>query len=195
MATSDSLPSVELYVRSLAPNGAIRSQNRRIQRLERLREQGYIRDVDIHVVGRGVVHESCCLETSTGRLLGDRLSTITDWAGINDAEIPGVETTTVSASPLQPTSYTITTVPRNLCLEFQSGRLQCVSPATVDETHFSVDAHFDAIEGSAIETATIRHDSTPVEVQRSGESLSGKSVHLDPDEEFVSATIGPDDNH
>lgn len=166
MTITNTPPTVELYVRSLAPNGALRSQVERIQRLEELVEAGRIEDFDVRVVGRGVVHEACCTLTPTGQLLGDRLADVRAWVTENDATMPGVETTSVSESPLTDAAYTVTTIPENMLVEYQNDRILVISPATLGDTHFSVDDHLDALEGADDDLVALRNDCLPI--KRSG---------------------------
>lgn len=138
---------VELYVRSLAPSGCVESQMETIQRLERLQERGDIDEFDIQVVGRGIVHDTCCALTPTGKLLLDRMAVIDKWAQVNDADVPGISTRTVTESPVRDRAYTLTTVPQCLLLEYHEDKLQRLSPSTIGEDHYSVEDHLDSLEG------------------------------------------------
>lgn len=154
--TRQQIPTrAELYVRSLAPNGNVESQVETIERLERLEERDVLSSCSVHVVGRGIVHETCCALTPTGRLLLDRLSVIEQWAERNSADLPGIETRTVSGS-IQPTEpYTVTTLPSALLLEYDGDQLTRVSPATVDGVHHCVRDHLDALEAGGDRPETV----------------------------------------
>lgn len=150
-------PTVELYVRSLAPNGTPSTEIETIDRLRSLADRGRIGDYSIRVVGRGLVHADCCLSTETGKLLQDRLAAIDRWTVANDAAVPGITTVTVERSPVHEHEYTMTKLPHCLLLEYDDQDLAFVSPATLDDGHWAVSDHLDAIERAPTDP-TIRGD-------------------------------------
>lgn len=158
-------PTVALYLRSLAPNGSPTTQVQLIQRLERMVSEGTIEDFTVDVVGRGILHEHCCMTTEVGKRLLDRLAAVDKWAKANDASLPGISTTTVEPSPLREQSYTMTTIPQCLLVEFGDHQIEYVSPTSIDGDHQSVSDHLDEIESRATDSTRSHARSTPVPIE------------------------------
>lgn len=60
-------PRVELYLRSLAPETARAEQDRIVERLRRLEEEGRVRALDVHVCGRCLCSSTAAAETDPGQ--------------------------------------------------------------------------------------------------------------------------------
>lgn len=164
MTGQSALPTIALYVRSLAPDGSIAQPLDLIHRLESLVATERIQGFSVHVVGRGIMHEQACLNTEVGQRLVEQLINLDRWAERNDASVPGIRTRKVEPSPLRDMEYTVTSIPEALVLEYNDTQLQWVSPVSVRGTHYSVWDHLDVLAQQDTNMASIRSERTPVSV-------------------------------
>jgi hypothetical protein len=170
-----------LYVRSLVATGSQEAQLRVLQQLHRLTDSGVFEGFSVHVVGTGLVHEDCSLQTEPGQRLLERLQAAERWQAANDVTVSGIETTTVTPSPLHERSYTVTKVPHCMLFEYEGEQLRFVCPSVVDEEVMSLPEYLDAVETRGGRPPTL--DLTPVDVTFRGDEsppAEGGSTSTDP---------------
>jgi hypothetical protein len=144
MAHRRDQPTLELLVRSLAPQSQFADQEAILARLETLSEMGAIDDYTVHVVGDGVVPGSRVAHTETGQLLLHRLLVLDRWTDRNDlslAATAAVDSRAATSGNLP----AITVTPATL-LEYRGTRLRFASPIGQGDRTCSIRQHLDAID-------------------------------------------------
>jgi len=108
---------LEVYLRSLAPCGAIEYQERILRRASDLAASRAVAGVAVYVWSDGVAPGSAAAETPAGRAVLDRVAAVHEWAERTEASVaPFFETQAVHSA----------------LAEFRGGRLAFVSPCLVD---------------------------------------------------------------
>jgi len=86
--SNTSKPHIELYVRSLVPDGAHTRQEAVIERLEALEREDQIEDFSVIVWGKQVSRESAAAHTEEGKYILNRVAEFKQWALSNNVS-PG----------------------------------------------------------------------------------------------------------
>lgn len=84
---TDTEPYIELYVRSLLPDGAGKRQDAVIDQLAALEREDEIAGYDIIVWGKQVAPESAAANTDEGRYLLNRIAEFKQWALSNNVSL------------------------------------------------------------------------------------------------------------
>lgn len=79
MTSRSQVVRVELFVRSLAPNGTRASQESVVERLQRLAAAGAV-ELSVHVTGGRVCPNTAVASTETGQFLLDSIDSFEMWA-------------------------------------------------------------------------------------------------------------------
>ena len=146
-------PHIELYVRSLVPNGAHERQEAVIERLETLDQHDDIADFSVIVWGKQVARESAAAHTEEGKYILNRVAEFKQWALSNNVSLESFYQTTEIESELTD-DYSAMVLPVMGLAEYHGGELQHVAPCTKgDVVHTIMDRleRLEAGEPSAIE--------------------------------------------
>lgn len=125
---TDAAPRLELYVRSLAPTDARESQERVVERIQRLAEHDRIAGFEVVLCGDCVCPTAATADTEPGSRLLSRYDTFESWADEHDSELVGFEHKDVR-SLLTDSNVTGIVYPRMTLAEFRNGALTYVAPS------------------------------------------------------------------
>jgi hypothetical protein len=125
----ESPPRVELYVRSLEPSEARDEQERVIERLRELDDEGRIRAAETVLCGECVCPMSAGSDGDIGSHLLRRYEAFKDWATNHGRTLAGFEERHTE-SVLTGTTLTELVFPRLTLAEYRDGRLSYVAPST-----------------------------------------------------------------
>ena len=123
-------PHIELYVRSLLPNGAHERQEAVIERLERLSREDHVADFSVIVWGKQVARDSAAAHTEEGQYILNRVAEFKQWALSNNVSLESFYQTTTVDNEVTEDSYTAITLPVMGLAEYHTGELQHVAPCT-----------------------------------------------------------------
>ncbi|WP_336337918.1 HTH domain-containing protein [Haloarcula brevis] len=130
----DSTPTpvrVELFVRSLCPEGATRHQNYVLDRLQALEEAGAIEDLSVLIWGNRI-EPDIARRTPEGRRLLARLSRFRKWARDADASLDAFDWGHPVTNVASDESLSVITLPTLALAEYVDDDLQHVAPCTRD---------------------------------------------------------------
>ncbi|ACV47888.1 MULTISPECIES: HTH domain-containing protein [Halomicrobium] len=122
-------PHIELYVRSLVPDGAHERQAAVIERLETLDQNDAIEDFSVIVWGKQVSRESAAAHTEEGRYILNRVAEFKQWALSNNVSLESFYQTTEISSEITD-DYSAMILPVMGLAEYAGGELQHVAPCT-----------------------------------------------------------------
>jgi len=149
-------PHIELYVRSLMPDGAHERQEAVIDRLETLDQEGKIEDFSVIVWGKQVSRESVAAHTEEGKYILNRVAEFKQWALSNNVSLSSFYQTTEIQSELTD-NYSAMVLPVMGLAEYGDGELQHVAPCTSDDVVHTIMDRLDRLEAGeppAIEQET-----------------------------------------
>ncbi|EMA44778.1 hypothetical protein C449_08974 [Halococcus saccharolyticus DSM 5350] len=130
--------TAELFVRSLAPTGAHPQQERVLDRIEALQQEGQIASASVTVWGNGIAPESATARTETGQVILETVAEFTRWASRNDRSFPSAFDERERTSMIDGDHRTMIPFP-TMCLAIRDGdELQCVAPCSGDGLTHSV---------------------------------------------------------
>jgi hypothetical protein len=138
----ESPPRVEVYLRSLAPTDIRDTQEKIVDRLRTLDDEGQIKGVDYTLCGECVCPSLQTAETDIAKLLLRRFESFEEWADNNDRELVGFEQRDTE-SLLTGTSVTGIVFPRLTLAEFRDGELTFVAPSANGTEQTSVTDRLD----------------------------------------------------
>ena len=144
---------IELYVRSLLPDGAYGRQEAVIERLDRLDADDEIEGFSVIVWGKQIARDSAGAHTEEGRYILNRVAEFKQWALSNNVSLESFYQTTEIESELTD-DYSAMVLPVMGLAEYHGGELQHVAPCTKgDVVHTIMDRleRLEAGEPSAIE--------------------------------------------
>lgn len=171
-------PRVELFVRTLAPTGAMGRQEAVVERLLALERRGGIAAVELTVWGSAVTLDSSCASVGSGVAVARRVRRFRRWARDRDVSLePALATRTVDSS-ITGESYERVSLPR-LCLAVYEGAdLLAVYPHRRGDETRSLGDGIAALEAAADTPSTRDLASVGVsdaekrrEVERDGDGL------------------------
>jgi hypothetical protein len=141
--THPETPRLELYVRSLHPDGAHERQEAAIETLERLDEDDRIADFSVVVWGKQVAPETAASRTREGEFMLNRIAEFKQWALSNGVSLESFYQERRVDSPVSEDPHTVVTLPVMGLAEYRDGELEHVAPCT---------------DGDAVHTVTDRLD-------------------------------------
>lgn len=147
-------PQIELYVRSLMPDGAHERQEAVIERLDSLEQEGVIEDFSVIVWGKQISRDSAAAHTEEGVYILNRVAEFKQWALSNNVSLESFYQTTEIASEITGEEYSTIVLPIMGLAEYQDGELTHVAPCTKgDVVHTIMDRleRLEAGEPPAIE--------------------------------------------
>lgn len=150
MTVTDTL-QVELFVRSLSPDGALCSQEAVVDRLADLEASGRIGSFSVRVWGDRLPRGDAAPRTDAGAYVADRLEEFRTWARRTDRSLePGFEVREVGATLVDECEPRTVTVPPMMTLAAYRGEdLEVVAPHTADGETVTVEAVLDALDADS----------------------------------------------
>lgn len=138
--------TVDLYVRSLTPQGQHATHNDVIARLDDLEAMGAIARYNVHVWGRQVAPASATGQTEAGQIICDRVAAFQRWADQAHRSLdPFFETRAVQSAYTDETYETLV-LPAVALAEYEGDDLTFVAPSTAGETVTTVHDRLDALD-------------------------------------------------
>jgi len=133
-------PHIELYVRSLMPDGAHERQDAVIERLETLDQNDEIEGFSVIVWGKQVSRESAAAHTEEGEYILNRVAEFKQWALSNNVSLESFYQTHVVENDATDEAYDAMVLPVMGLAEYVGGELRHVAPCTDgDEVHTITD--------------------------------------------------------
>ncbi len=142
----DPTPHIELYVRSLLPDGAHDRQETVIRRLRRLDREDLIEGLSVIVWGKQLSRTSAAAHTEEGRYILNRVAEFKSWALSNNVSLESFYQTTDVESEVTDESYTAITLPVMGLAEYHDGELVHVAPCTEGEVVHTIVERLDRLE-------------------------------------------------
>lgn len=130
MSDDTPTPRIELYVRSLLPDGAHERQEAVVDRLERLDEEDQITDFSVIVWGKQISPQSTAARTEEGRYVLNRVAEFKQWALSNNVSFDSFSQRTEVDSEVTDTAYDAIVLPVMGLAEYRGGELVHVAPCT-----------------------------------------------------------------
>jgi hypothetical protein len=144
--TESQAPQIELYVRSLLPNGAQARQEAVIERLERLDADGVIGGFSVIVWGKQIARESAGAHTDEGRYILNRVAEFRQWALSNNVSLESFYQTREVGNDATGEEFTATVLPVMGLAEYQDGELGHVAPCTEGDVVHTITDRLDRLE-------------------------------------------------
>jgi hypothetical protein len=141
----------ELYVRSLAPRGAVSREDGVIDRLSALADEGVVDDYAVRVTGAEIPATPAATETAFGAYLLDRLAVFHEWADRNDVSLSLATPRTVDSSITGVSRRTVR-LPELMLAEYEGENLHFVTPCR-HERAWSVGERLDRLASGETEVA------------------------------------------
>ena len=138
--TGTDRPRIELYVRSLRPDGAHARQEAVIERLERLEAAGVVESVSVIVWGKQVARGTAGARTDEGEFILNRVAEFTQWALSNNVSLESFHQMVGNES------YEAIVLPVMGLAEYRGGELVHVAPCTEGEVVHSIPDRLDRLE-------------------------------------------------
>ncbi|AWB26490.1 HTH domain-containing protein [Halococcoides cellulosivorans] len=138
-------PSLELFVRSLHPQGAHQRQEAILERLEQLEGDDEIESFSVVVWGDQISRESVAARSLKGRYVLNRVAEFQQWALSTNVSLDSFYQTRSSGPESDVETETTIVLPVMGLAEYQDGELVQVSPCTAGETVHTVQDHVDAL--------------------------------------------------
>ena len=159
---SQSAPYIELYVRSLLPDGAGARQDAVIDELDELARDDEIAGYDVVVWGKQVAPRSAGADTEEGRYILNRVAEFKQWALSNNVSLESFYQRTTVESEATDGAYDAVVLPVMGLAEYRGGELAHVAPCTKGETVHTIADRLESLDAgvpSALErdaaTATL----------------------------------------
>ncbi|WP_254271863.1 HTH domain-containing protein [Haloarcula marina] len=139
-------PHIELYVRSLLPDGAHDRQEAVLDRLERLDREDEIAGYNVIVWGKQIAPESAAANTEEGKYILNRVAEFRQWALSNNVSLESFYQTTDVDSEATDDAYRAMVLPVMGLAEYHESELAHVAPCTDGDVVHSIVDRLDRIE-------------------------------------------------
>lgn len=149
-------PDIELYLRSLAPDGTRPAVDDIVERLQRLDAAGAIADLTVHVTGEKVCPESPTTQTGPGQRLLDRVAAFEAWADRTDRSISEPFRRVEDARGIDGSDHSGVTFPTMAMAEYEDDDLRFVSPTTEGSVVYTVRDRLDVLVDRTAEPVSDR---------------------------------------
>ncbi|MFB6222238.1 MAG: HTH domain-containing protein [Haloarcula sp.] len=137
---------VELYVRSLLPDGHTQQQAAVIDRLEALSDAEILTSVSVQIIGQQIPSTPADARTDIGLFALNRVSVFKEWAKRNNCSLePGFRVRSVD-SDISGEQYRALVFPVQLLAEYKGTKLTCVTPHTSDGETVTVRDRLEMLE-------------------------------------------------
>ncbi|MFB6163155.1 MAG: HTH domain-containing protein [Halococcoides sp.] len=154
-------PSLELFVRSLHPQGAHQRQEATLKQLERLERDEEIDEFSVVVWGDQISRESVAANSIKGRYVLNRVAEFQQWALSNNVSLDSFYQTRSTGPESDVETETTIVLPVMGLAEYRDGELVQVSPCTAGETVHTVQDHVDSLSE---ETRPVENEGMSVQV-------------------------------
>jgi hypothetical protein len=133
-------PRIELYVRSLSPDGAQNRQEAVIERLQRLEADEEIADFSVIAWGKQIARDSAGAHTEEGQYILNRVAEFKQWALSENVTLESFYQRQQVENDVTGESYTTLVLPVMGLAEYVDGELRHVAPCTDgDDVHTIMD--------------------------------------------------------
>ena len=139
-------PHIELFVRSLLPNGAHERQEAVIDRLQRLDREDRIESFSVIVWGKQVARDSAAAHTEEGRYILNRVAEFKQWALSNNVSLESFYQTTTVDNEVTENTHSAITLPVMGLAEYVDGELRHVAPCTSGDVVHTITERVDRLE-------------------------------------------------
>lgn len=139
-------PRIELYVRSLLPDGAHPRQEAVIERLERLEATDDIESYTVVVWGKQIARQSAGAHTEAGEYVLNRVAEFEQWALSNNVSLESFHQEQTVDNETSDDVVEAIVLPVMGLAEYRDGELAHVAPCTVGETVHTIVDRLDRIE-------------------------------------------------
>jgi hypothetical protein len=139
-------PRIELYVRSLLPDGAHARQEAVIERLERLDAEDEIEGFSVIVWGKQIAPESAGAHTEEGEYILNRVAEFKQWALSHNVSLESFYQTQTVENETSDRSYDAMVLPVMGLAEYRDGELVHVAPCTDGDEVHTITGRLDRIE-------------------------------------------------
>jgi hypothetical protein len=137
---------IELYVRSLLPDGAGKRQDAVIDQLDALEREGEIAGYDVIVWGKQIAPQSAAASTDEGRYILNRVAEFKQWALSNNVSLESFyERRTVESAAADSATDAIR-LPVIGLAEYDGDELAHVAPCTKDGTVHTITDRLERLE-------------------------------------------------
>ena len=143
---SQPAPYIELYVRSLLPDGASGRQNAVIDELDELERDGAIAGYDVIVWGKQIAPESAAATTDEGRYILNRVAEFKQWALSNNVSLESFYHRSTVQSEATDGADDSMVLPVMGLAEYHGEELVHVAPCTRGETVHTITDRLDSLE-------------------------------------------------
>jgi hypothetical protein len=150
-------PYIELYVRSMLPDGAGSRQDDVIDKLDELERREEIAGYNVVVWGKQIAPESAAASTEAGRYILNRVAEFKQWALSNNVSLESFYQRTSVDSEAADSPYDAMVLPVMGLAQYDGEELAHVAPCTDGENvHTITDRleRLDAGDASALEQRT-----------------------------------------
>ncbi|MDG5775456.1 hypothetical protein QA599_03300 [Haloarculaceae archaeon H-GB1-1] len=154
-------PRLELYVRSLLPDGAHERQEAAIERLDRLDENDDVSEYSVVVWGKQVAPETAAARTREGEYILNRIAEFKQWALGNTVSLESFYQERRVDAPVTAEAHTAITLPVMGLAEYHGGELTHVAPCTDGDTVHTVVERLEQLENGQTEPPTSPQDPIP----------------------------------
>ncbi len=129
---SDTIPTphIELYVRSMLPDGAHERQEAVIDRLQTLDENDHIDGFNVIVWGKQIAPQSAAARTEEGTYILNRVAEFKQWALTNNVSLESFYQDTTVDSEVAESAYDTMALPVMGLAEYDGNELVHVAPCT-----------------------------------------------------------------
>jgi len=127
---SQTAPYLELYVRSMLPDGAGERQEALLEELDELERDGDIAGYNVVVWGKQIAPESAAAATEEGRYILNRVSEFKQWALANNVSLSSFYQRRPVDSEAADETYDAVVLPVMGLAEYHDDELAHVAPCT-----------------------------------------------------------------
>jgi len=139
-------PYIELYVRSLLPDGAGKRQDAVIDKLAALEREGEIAGFDVIVWGKQIAPESAAANTDEGRYILNRVAEFKQWALSNNVSLESFYERRTADSAVAEDATDAVRLPVIGLAEYDGEELVHVAPCTKGETVHTITDRLDRLD-------------------------------------------------
>ncbi|MDT3436686.1 HTH domain-containing protein [Haloarcula sp. 1CSR25-25] len=140
MSDTAPTPHIELYVRSMLPDGAHERQEEVIGRLETLDEEDHIDGFNVIVWGKQIAPRSAAARTEEGKYILNRVAEFKQWALTSNVSLDSFYQDTTVDSEVTESAYDALTLPVMGLAEYDGSELVHLAPCTKDDVvHTTMD--------------------------------------------------------
>ena len=154
---SQTEPYIELYVRSMLPDGAGSRQEHVIDTLDELERREEIAGYNVVVWGKQIAPESAAASTDEGRYILNRVAEFKQWALSNNVSLESFYQRTTVDSEVTDAAYDAMVLPVMGLAEYDGNELAHVAPCTDGEDVHTITDRLEQLaagEPSALEQRT-----------------------------------------